>query len=155
MSFHHVRLAASLALVPLHPAAAATADPQPRAFLALRVSDADASAIWYARTFDLKLADRFSTASYEMRILDGERAVVELIQLRQDMPPAGPAALGYIKGGFTVADFDASVARWRAAGVTFRGRIIYNAQLKLHVAALSDPDGNIIQILGRSAAPAP
>ena len=153
MKLHHLALAAALAFLSPEPAVANEGATPPKAFLAVRVSDVEAAALWYASTFDMKVANRFSTSAYEMRILDGDRAIVELIQLKSPMPPPDAAALGFIKGGFTIDDFDAAVARWRASGVSFRGRIIYNDRLKLHVAGLSDPDGNIVQIFGRSARP--
>ncbi|MGZ8285288.1 MAG: VOC family protein [Allosphingosinicella sp.] len=146
-------LCAALSLALAGPTIAAPAAPPHKAFLALRVRDAEASAGWYARTFDLSLANRFSTERYEQRILQGEGLIVELVQLKPGMPPADPAGLGFMKGGYVVGDFDAAIGRWRAAGVTFLGRIIYDDKLKLHAAALSDPDGNMIQIYGRSAEP--
>lgn len=145
-------LCAALSLALSAPAAAAVPAASPhKAFLALRVSDAEASAGWYARTFDLTLANRFSTDAYEQRILQGEGLIVELVQLKSGMTPAPPAGLGFMKGGYVVGDFDGKVRRWRAAGVKFLGRIIYDDKLRLHAAALSDPDGNMIQIFGRSA----
>ena len=148
-------LCAALTLALAAPAAAAPVAPPHKAFLALRVGDAEASALWYARTFDLAPANSFSTAAYEQRILQGDGLIVELVQLKSAMPPADPAALGFMKGGYVVEDFDGKVARWRAAGVTFVGRIIYDDKLKLHAAALRDPDGNMIQIFGRGAGTSP
>jgi catechol-2,3-dioxygenase len=142
---------AALSLALSAPGAAAPPAPPHKAFLALRVTDAEAAAGWYARTFELTLANSFSTAAYEQRILHGKGLIVELIQLKSGMTPAAPAGLGFMKGGYVVDDFDSAVKRWRSAGVTFRGRIIYDRALKLHAAALSDPDGNIVQIYGRSA----
>jgi len=144
-------LCAALSLALSAPGAAGPAAPPHKAFMALRVSDAEAAAGWYARTFELTLANRFSTAAYEQRILQGEGLIVELVQLKSGMKPADPAGLGFMKGGYVVGDFDAAIRRWRAAGVTFLGRIIYDDKLKLHAAALRDPDGNMIQIYGRSA----
>ncbi len=142
---------AAVALALAAPAGAASAEPPHKAFLAIRVRDAEAAAAWYARTFDLTLANRFSAAAYEQRILQGQGLIVELVQLKSKMPPADPAALGFTKGGYVVADFDGAIRRWRADGVTFLGRIIYDDKLKLHAAALRDPDGNMIQVYGRSA----
>jgi catechol 2,3-dioxygenase-like lactoylglutathione lyase family enzyme len=144
-------LCAALSLALGTPAPAAPAEPPHRAFLALRVSDAEASARWYARTFDLALANSFSTAAYEQRILQGDGLIVELVQLKSGMTPAQPAGLGFMKGGYVVPDFDGKVRRWRAAGVTFLGRIIYDDKLKLNAAILKDPDGNMIQVFGRSS----
>jgi len=144
-------LCAALSLVLATPALADPAGPPHRAFLAIRVADAEASARWYGRTFDLTLANSFSTAAYEQRILQGDGLIVELVQLKSGMTPAQPAGLGFMKGGFVVGDFDGKVRRWRAAGLTFLGRIVYDDKLKLHAAALRDPDGNIVQVFGRSA----
>jgi catechol-2,3-dioxygenase len=142
---------AALSLAVAAPALAAPPAPPHKAFLALRVRDAEAAAGWYSKTFDLTVANRFSTDAYEQRILHGEGLIVELVQLKSGMTPPAPAGLGFMKGGYVVDDFDSAVERWRSAGVTFRGRIIYDRALKLHAAALSDPDGNIVQIYGRSA----
>lgn len=142
---------AALALALSAPVAASPAPVPHKAFLALRVRDAEASAAWYARTFGLSLANSFSTGRYEQRILDGDGLIVELVQLKSGMTEPAPASLGYMKGGWVVDDFDGKVRRWRAAGVTFLGRIIYDDKLKLNAAILSDPDGNMVQIYGRSA----
>lgn len=148
-------LCAALSLAVSAPALAAPVAPPHKAFLALRVRDAEAAAAWYARTFELTLANRFSTDAYEQRILQGEGLIVELVQLKSGMAPADPSGLGFMKGGYVVRDFDGAVRRWRAGGVTFLGRIIYDDKLKLNAAALRDPDGNMIQIYGRSAEPTP
>ncbi|MET1112747.1 MAG: VOC family protein [Allosphingosinicella sp.] len=153
MRYSHLLATLSLALSA--PAAAEPAAPPHKAFLALRVSDAEASAGWYSRIFDLSLAARYSTDRYEQRILHGEGLIVELIQLKTGMAPSDPTGLGFMKGGYVVGDFDGKIRRWRAAGVTFLGRIIYDDKLKLNAAALKDPDGNMIQIYGRSAEAAP
>ncbi len=151
MGYSLLCAALSLAL-----AAPAPAAPPHKAFLALRVRDAEAAAHWYSRTFELTLANRFSTDAYEQRILQGDGLIVELVQLKSGMTAAAPAGLGFMKGGYVVDDFDGKVRRWRAAGVIFLGRIIYDDKLKLNAAALSDPDGNMIQIFGRSVeAPSP
>jgi opacity protein-like surface antigen len=147
----HFLLCAAVSLALGAPAAAEPAAPPHKAFLALRVSDAEVAAGWYARTFELTLANSFSTAAYEQRILHGEGLIVELVQLKSKTTPPAPAGLGFMKGGYVIDDFDSAVKRWRSAGVTFLGRIIYDRALELHAAALSDPDGNIVQIYGRSA----
>lgn len=128
-------------------------DAQPRfAFVAIMVSDVDASAAWYARVFGLSEANRATSDTYDVRVLRSDEMLVELIELNP-LPPAPPdRVLGISKAGFEIGDWDARIAAWRAQGVRFfNDRVLFDESLQLHNVIIEDPDGNMIQVFGRAA----
>src|ERR1700741_4918743 len=97
-------------------------------FFALSVSDLDASARWYAEKLGLRMtmsAPRTDATKSKMALLQGGGLTVELVQ-HDDAAPLGsvlPQARGALfvhgifKVGFTVDDYDATLAAIRARGV--------------------------------------
>lgn len=126
-----------------------------KGFFAVRVSDADVSQAWYAKVFGLKEVSRFDMDRAVMRILSGDRLIVELVQLKPAAAKPAREDLGYAKAGTTVEDFDGTLARWQADGVRFHGggapKVYYDKALGLDGAFLLDPDDNLVQVFGTSA----
>ena len=124
-------------------------------FFAVVVSDADASAAWYARTFGVAEIKRSAAPAYDVRIMRDDRFLVEIIQLKPEAPKPPEDHLGYSKVGIMVDDFDGDLARWKGDGVKFYGggapRVFFDKLLGLHNTLLLDPDGNLVQIFGLSA----
>jgi catechol 2,3-dioxygenase-like lactoylglutathione lyase family enzyme len=146
-----------LAALAVVAAAATPVSAAAKAFIAVSVRDVQASADWYARTFDLRQVGAYSAETYDQRILAGEELIVELVQRKPAGGKAPDTALGFTKGGLRVERFDERVTRWRAQGVNLPGggKIAFDAGLGLHMTVLEDPDGNYIQVYGVSqSAPA-
>lgn len=134
--------------------ASTPATPAPMTFFGVVVHDAEASAAWYARTFRLRELKRIDDPAYAVRILSREGLLVELIQHRPAPPAAPERRLGHLKAGLVLDDFDGELARWRKEDVKFFGgapRVYYEQSIGLHNTLLLDPDGNLIQVFGRSA----
>jgi catechol 2,3-dioxygenase-like lactoylglutathione lyase family enzyme len=133
-------------------AAPAAAAKPGKSYFALNVTDAEASARWYSDVFGLKQVNRFDRPNFDQRILDGERLIVELVQLKPAGPAANESALGFTKAGYLMPNFDAAVLEWRRKKVRFfgDGAVFHDAALGLHVVQLLDPDGNIVQVYGKS-----
>lgn len=139
-----------IAALALASCATAPSAPARFAFIALNVADVDASAAWYARTFDVRELNRATGEGYDVRVLGNEAILVELIELNP-APAARPdPVMGISKAGLEIADWDARIAAWRAQGVRlFNDRVMFDETLQLHNAILIDPDGNMIQVFAR------
>lgn len=125
--------------------------PERFSFVAIMVSDVDVSADWYARTFDLREANRATSDTYDVRILRSDELLVELIELNPLPPPPPDPVRGISKAGFEIDDWDARIAAWRAAGVQFfNDRVLFDEALQLHNVIIVDPDGNMIQVYARA-----
>ncbi len=134
---------------------AADAPPAPaRAFLALSVADAAASATWYARAFDARVLHESAAPDGSARaiVIGSDRLLVELLQHRDARPRAAGTGRhllhGPFKAGFQVADLEASVARLRAMDAELVTGIVEDAQLGLHYAIVRDNEGNTLQLFG-------
>jgi catechol 2,3-dioxygenase-like lactoylglutathione lyase family enzyme len=148
-------IAAAIAASSIFTLGAVAAEPaQSKAFIAVIVSDAEASADWYSRVFGLSGVNHLESAEYDIRILDGNMAIVEIIELVPAASDAVEDSKGITKAGFTIDNFDARIAEWRKDGVKFHGRgvVFHDDALKLHSTILEDPDGNLIQVFGKSNA---
>ena len=124
-----------------------------RAFVKVEVADADAIEDWYVRAFDLKRGNLFSRPAFDQRILLGEDLVLELVQSRPAATPVNGKRLGIGKVGLQVADFDRKLAAWRASGIAEGRGLFFDEALGLATISLRDPEGNIVQIFGKSAGP--
>ncbi|WP_425408923.1 VOC family protein [Hyphococcus sp.] len=152
------RISATLSgamLILLNAACAAQVETQstlPPSFLAVIVTDADASAQWYADVFNMREIRDRGANGFEQLVLTSDHLNLEIIEMTPTAPAAPNRALGLFKYGVTVADFDTFVAGLRERNVTFfgDGRVILDKALGLHSTILLDPDGNRIQIFGVS-----
>lgn len=143
---NRLTLAVALALW-FAPIQAATADA--RTFVAVETADIARAEAWYADVFDARLVNSFSEPTYEQRILRGNDLIVELVQRKPPREPHSAEALGLMKAGVVVDDFEARFQRWQGEGVRMLGRRIHDDALNLDTILLVDPDGNMIQIFGR------
>ena len=137
-------LACGIALVWQAEAAAAAE----RAFAQIYVRDIAASSAWYEQRFGLRLVNLFSRPRFEQRIYAGPDLILELVQERPDRPQR-EKTLGLNKLGIAVDDLEPVLAQWRAAGFAFDPPILDEA-LGLATVLSRDPDGNIVQLFGRS-----
>jgi hypothetical protein len=129
-------------------------------YLALSVPDLDASAKWYAETFDLTVV-RSQSSSPDKKsvatILTGHGLIVELVQ-HNDAKPITQAAPGrtrafeihgIFKSGVVVPDLDATLKALEARNVDIAFRIFSDAALALRTFAIRDNAGNFIQFFGK------
>jgi catechol-2,3-dioxygenase len=146
-----MRWAIALAAASVFAAGSATAAMSGKSYFALNVRDAEISARWYADVFSLQEVNRFDRSNFDLRILNGDRLIVELVQLKPIGPAADPRAYGFAKAGFLVPKFDSAVEEWRRKKLQFfgEGAVFFDAALGLHAVQLVDPDGNIVQIYGK------
>ena len=129
-------------------------------YIALSVADLDASAKWYADTFDLKIVrnhsqspDRKSVAT----ILTGNGLIVELVQHADAMAlrAAAPALSrvfqihGIFKAGVVVDDLDATFQELEARKVDIAFRVFSDDALAYRTFAIRDNSGNMIQFFGK------
>lgn len=129
-------------------------------YVALSVADLDASAKWYADTFDLTIVrnhsqspDKKSTAT----ILNGHGLIVELIQHADAMPlrQAAPALSrsfqvhGIFKAGIVVDDLDETFKELNARKVEMAFPIFADEALAIRTFAIRDNSGNLIQFFGK------
>ena len=127
-------------------------------FFALSVADLDASAKWYASTFDMKVALHPPKQNgNEVLVLQGRGLTVELIRSDAAVPIAslGPktadafAVHGFVKAGILVDDFSATMEALRAKNVAIAyGPFPERPDQKANVI-IKDNAGNLIQIIAR------
>jgi len=114
---------------------------------------------WYAARFGLRVTlDPPRANGAKVIVLEGDGLIVELVQhdsanpRRVLAPSANDAVMihGIMKAGLVVDDFDKTIASLRAAKVPFAfGPYPAHAGQRANVI-LRDPEGNLIQIFGRS-----
>ena len=129
-------------------------------YVALSVADLDASAKWYAETFDLAIVrdhsqspDKKATAT----ILNGHGLIIELIQHADAMPlnRAAPALSrafqvhGIFKAGIVVDDLDATFTELTARKVEIAFPIFADSALATRTFAIRDNSGNVLQFFGK------
>lgn len=121
------------------------------AAFALSVSDLQASSKWYEEKFGLKVTMNVPvSATPGVVVLEGGGLTVELIQ-HPEATASGKDATqvhGFFKAGFTVQDFDRTLAVLRERGVEIAyGPFPKRADQRANVI-IRDNAGNLIQILG-------
>lgn len=139
------------------PSAAQPSDPWvpdivPRQFVAVIVSDLEASADWYARALGLDEIDRWTSRDGTIRGLNMARAelFVELVEIPD--APRVQRAQGLFKTGFWVPDVKV-VADRVAEATGERPRIVPFPAHGLRLIQIKDPDGTTIQISEAAAGP--
>ena len=127
------------------------------AFLAVSVKDLNASVSWYAAAFDLKVVMSSGEAgSAQVKVLEGNGLIVELIQLPSAVPlaKAAPAVKdkqslhGLFKAGAIVADFDRLVATLRARRVEIAYGPFPRRDTQRANVIVRDNEGNLLQFFG-------
>ena len=128
------------------------------AFLALSVSDVDASARWYREKLGLKVVlEPPKAGEAKAVILEGNGLLVELIQ-HDAAKPLGTVAPGvrgnvyvhgYFKAGLMVEDFDRTIAALKARGVEIAFGPYPKSATQRANAIIRDNAGNLIQFFGR------
>jgi catechol 2,3-dioxygenase-like lactoylglutathione lyase family enzyme len=129
-------------------------------YVALSVADLDASAKWYAETFDLAIVRNHSQSPDQKAsatILTGHGLIIELIQHADAMPltRAAPALSrafqvhGIFKSGIVVDDLDATFTELNARKVEIAFPIFADAALATRTFAIRDNSGNLLQFFGK------
>lgn len=145
-------LAASLALAPA--ATQAAGSPAGAAFVAISTPDIEAAADWWRRMFDLQThgAGRSPDGRTGFALLAGPQLMVELIERAgAQAAPALPDRShrhGLFKIGLVVADLEAWATRLGERGAAFQHGIVRPPNGPLRTFAISDPDGNVVQLFG-------
>ena len=122
------------------------------AAFALSVSDLQASSKWYGEKFGLKVTMNIPVSTTPgVVVLEGGGLTVELIQHPEAKASGKDPILahGFFKAGFTVQDFDRTLAMLRERGVEIAyGPFPKRADQRANVI-IRDNTGNLIQIIGQ------
>jgi catechol 2,3-dioxygenase-like lactoylglutathione lyase family enzyme len=128
------------------------------AFFALSVADLDASAKWYASTFDMSVAMQVpKQGNAAVTVLKGHGMVVELVQLDGAKPISEVApgitdpmhVHGIAKAGILVDDFPAALAALQARHVTIAYGPFPEQKDQSANVIIKDNSGNLIQVIAR------
>jgi catechol 2,3-dioxygenase-like lactoylglutathione lyase family enzyme len=158
--YHRASLVLLLLWLPVAIAAKAPFAAVQGGYIALSVADLDASAKWYADTFDLKIAKQRSQSPDKKAvatILTGNGLIVELVQHAEAMAlrAAAPALSrafqihGIFKAGVVVDDLDAAFQELEARKVDIAFRVFNDNALAYRTFAIRDNSGNMIQFFGK------
>lgn len=114
-------------------------------YFGVLVGDADASATWYARVFDLRAAgdSEAEDGSWKIVNLRNDRLFVEVI--RDDRAGRADRVLGVRKVGFHVPDVRVVADRIEREGGE-RPRVLDFPDFGVRIVQVRDPDGTIIQL---------
>lgn len=125
----------------------------------LAVADLDAQAEWYARALGLTRVGRFEVEQLQLRgefLRHDDGWAIELLErsgagggLRAPDPMTALHTLGYGHVCIRVADVDATHATLVAAGGLDRLSPRQSPEPGVRFAFVSDPEGNLIEILDR------
>ena len=128
----------------------------------LNVADLPAMVAWYTEALDLKVEFEFSLPQVAFRGTmlaspDGHR--IELLHrdgsrpgLQAGSPVEAALTRGYSHFALDVADVDASYAALIEAGATDRMSPRPSPEPGVRMAYVADPEGNLIELLDRTAA---
>lgn len=117
-------------------------------FFAVKVSDADTAARWYAETLDLSEVNRIDDEGgrFAIRLLAGPGLAVEVIQQVGASAAGEGPTLGLFKVGFSVDDIEAFHALLRRRSVDVDERIFTDVALGARSFVFRDLEGNRIQV---------
>jgi hypothetical protein len=116
------------------------------AYFAQIVSDVDVSAEWYKATFGLVLETELSESGrYKIVNLHRPGVFIELLELDSVIERPKGRVKGPFKVGMLVSDLSDFVARLPDSMP--EPKVILDSRNNLRLIQLSDPDGNIIQIM--------
>jgi catechol 2,3-dioxygenase-like lactoylglutathione lyase family enzyme len=159
-----LRFLASLALLTVVATTSAESQrPEPAlitqgAFIALSVSDVDASAKWYSEKLGLTIQKRIPRSNgVAGAILEGGGLIVEILQLDAAVPlsslsprPTSTTNVhGIFKAGMIVDDYDGALKRLRERGVQIAmGPFPASGDQRANVI-IRDNSGNLIQLFAK------
>lgn len=124
-------------------------------FWAVSVADIEKVGDWYEEHLHFRTVKVASLPNgSQTRVLQNGPEVVELVKvsaakpLKELVPTMERRLLlhGVFKVGISVTDLDDVVRRMRGAGVTFRGEIVTDTDLRTRTILAVDPEGNIVQL---------
>jgi len=150
-------ITAACAVRPQIPEASARSQPAVQ-FWAVSVADAALIADWYEKHFGFRTVEQTTlSGGARTRVLQSDFAILELVEvpeakaLSEIAPQMGRRFLvhGVFKVGIFVTDLESTVQRLRESGVTFRGGIINDTNLKVRTILAIDPEGNTVQLFER------
>jgi len=128
-------------------------------FVAISVSDVEASSAWYQRVlgFEPSRAVDLEQRGLRIRILRRDNALLELTEsvtarsMAQLDPPVEKRYLlhGVFKFGFLVDDLDQVAKDLERLEVPLRSRIVEEPDGTLRSLQVEDPDGNVVQVFER------
>ena len=125
--------------------AAAIADMRAPQYFAVLVSDAEASAAWYRKTFGLSEVDRSQARDGVWQIINLRGPALSVEIIRDNREPPSSRGRGVAKVGFAVNDVAATAAAiGRSTGSM--PRVLDFPQHGIRILQVKDPDGNIIQL---------
>ncbi len=125
-------------------------------WLALTVSDAEASAAWYRDNLGFVIFDKMDLPERGMHIrflkLNGFHLEIaqrgDSFAVKDKVPGKFKKSQvrGYFKFGLLVTDLDGLVTNLQKKGVQFYGEVIVDERFGTRFAMVYDPDGNLIQL---------
>jgi catechol 2,3-dioxygenase-like lactoylglutathione lyase family enzyme len=128
-------------------------------FIALTVSDLDATADWYCRKLGLRVVKKHVIRpdnKAAVTVLQGNGLAVELIWFADAIPLSNVDAQltgaqqvhGILKSGVFVDDLDRTFEVLKSRNVSFAFDIFHDKSMECRMFAIRDNNGNIIQFLG-------
>lgn len=155
--------ACALSFLPISGMASETASTPPAieegAFIALSVASVDKQVAWYRDTLGFEIVEQRDVPERNIRfaLLKREGALIEMLQLpdarpRLEVDPAATSASrihGFFKAGLVVPDVDALYRQLHEKGVEFTIPLGEPGSAGLRMFQLRDPEGNLLQFLGR------
>ena len=142
-----IRLAAFILIALVAPAGAETRG----VYFAVIVSDIDASTEWYRSTLGLSLGAQLGDGTrYKIANLRKPGIFVELLELQAASERPEGRIEGPFKVGLLVDDLSAFIAQLPDS--VSEPEVIVDPRNNLLLLQLSDPDGNIVQVMEERAA---
>lgn len=124
-------------------------------FYAVSVADLDVSISFYSEHLDFELRSRAGNDERAGALLYRPGVLLELAEFAGAQKRSGVAEqpeahmlFGPFKVGLLVADLDAAYERFEAAGVPIVFGVVL-ADAGYRAFGIEDPDGNLIQLMGR------
>lgn len=124
----------------------------------LGVGDLDVMTGWYTDALGLRVEFEFAVADLRGVMLLGAGYRIELLHRhgnRDGLQAASPAGAALVRGyghiALDVSDVDGEYARLLAAGATDRMSPRPSPEPGVRMAYVADPEGNLIELLDRTA----
>ena len=126
-------------------------------FIAMTVSNADSTSLWYENVFGLKLLKEIKTAdgSAYCRIEGNEFLMVEILQLKDSRKiidcnlkkEQAHLLRGFFKVGLFVRDVEKAEQYFRGKGIAIRHPLFHDKETATSAFILEDPSGNMLQFI--------
>ncbi|MEV6346203.1 VOC family protein [Actinoplanes sp. NPDC051851] len=128
----------------------------------LNVTDLDAAEKWYSEAFGLRAERRLRVDAFDLDIVmlisDEHGYRFELLHrpggttgLRAGTPPEAALTHGYGHAAFDVPDLHGAYQRLLDLGATSVMPPVQSPEKGVHMAWVADPEGNLLELLDRSA----